>query len=79
MSEGDFIMQERTYYSKEVEESAKESMRQIREGLVRNHKLKNSALIHTGEIEERECDMFCDFLMSKNYFMIDTLRGCENA
>ena len=46
---------------------------------VRKHKLKNSARIHTGEMEEVECDAFCNFLMSKNYFLVDELRGCENA
>lgn len=54
-------------------------MRQIKSGAVRNHKLKNSARIHTGEMEEVECDAFCNFLMSKNYFLVDELRGCENA
>lgn len=70
------MMQKRTYYSKDVHESAKESMRQIKEGLVRNHKLKDRVQIHSGEVQERECDLFCDFLMSKNYFLIANLRGC---
>ena len=79
MNERKFIMSEKNYYSKETEDFANESMRQIKSGAVRNHKLKNSARIHTGEMEEVECDTFCNFLMSKNYFMVDELRGCENA
>lgn len=72
-------MEQRAYYTKEIEESAKESMRQIKSGAVRNHKLKNSAQIHTGEIEENECSMFCDFLDTRNFFLINDLRGNENA
>ena len=79
MNERNFIMSEKNYYSKETEDFANESMRQIKSGAVRNHKLKNSARIHTGEMEEVECDTFCNFLMSKNYFLVDELRGCENA
>mgnify|MGYP000079716403 FL=1 len=79
MNERKFIMSEKNYYSKETEDFANESMRQIKSGAVRNHKLKNSARIHTGEMEEVECDAFCNFLMSKNYFLVDELRGCENA
>ena len=79
MNERKFMMTEKNYYSKETEDFANESMRQIKSGVVRNHKLKNSARIHTGEMEEVECDAFCNFLMSKNYFLVDELRGCENA
>lgn len=79
MNERKFMMSEKNYYSKETEDFANESMRQIKSGAVRNHKLKNSARIHTGEMEEVECDTFCNFLMSKNYFLVDELRGCENA
>lgn len=79
MNERNLMMSERNYYSKETEDFADESMRQIRSGTVRNHKLKNSARIHTGEMEEVECDVFCNFLRSKNYFLVDELRGCENA
>ena len=42
----------KTYYSKECEEYVRKSMEQIREGKVRNQKLKNNAPIHTGELEE---------------------------
>ena len=73
------MMSEKNYYSKETEDFANESMRQIKSGAVRNHKLKNSARIHTGEMEEVECDAFCNSLMSKNYFLVDELRGCVNA
>ena len=41
------MMSEKNYYSKETEDFANESMRQIKSGAVRNHKLKNSARIHT--------------------------------
>ena len=55
------MMSEKNYYSKETEDFANESMRQIKSGAVRNHKLKNSARIHTGEMEEVECDAFVTF------------------
>ena len=79
MNEMICMMLEKTYYSCEIEENANQSMEQIKNGTVRNHKLKNSAPVHTGEREEQECNDFCDFLMSKNYFLVEALRGCENA
>lgn len=69
----------KTYYSRECEEYVRKSMEQIREGKVRNQKLKNNAPIHTGELEEQECSSFCDFLLTRNYFLVDSLRGKDYA
>lgn len=72
-------MAERSYYTKDIEERAQQSIEQIKAGIVRNHKLKNGAAVHTGEIEEKESGIFCDFLSSKNYAILAELRGCDNA
>ncbi len=66
------------YYSENVMERAKRNMALIRSGKVRNHKLGNSASIHTGEIEEKECSLYCDFLRTKNCDFIFGLRGSDN-
>ena len=54
---------------------AREGMRLINCGKVRNHKLRNSSRVHTGEVEKMECDMFRDFLPSKNGCMVYGLTG----
>lgn len=72
-------MADKNCYSKEAEESANRGIQKIMDGKVRNHKLRNGALVHSGELEERECNAFLEFLMTRNYFLIDELRGYENA
>lgn len=49
-----------------AEEITHNVMRLIGGGKVRNHKIGNSAHIHTGEVEREECQTYCDFLLSKN-------------
>lgn len=72
-------MADKNCYSKEAEERANRGIQKIMDGKVRNHKLRNGALVHSGELEEQECNAFLEFLMTRNYFLIDELRGYENA
>lgn len=72
-------MNERMYYEPEIREIAKRNLQLIQEKKIRNHKLGNSAPMHSGEIEELECERFCDFLKSRNCFYVETLRGTDNA
>lgn len=58
-----------TYYAMEL----------IAQKKVRNHKLRNSAPVHTGEIEKRECKEFCEFLQTKNSDFVYNLRGSDKA
>ena len=58
-------------------EIAKNGMLLITSGNIRNHKLGNSARIHTGETEKRECQIYRDFLPSKNCCMIYDLTGSD--
>lgn len=53
------------------------AMRLISGGRVRNHKLGNSARIHTGEVERVERQIYRDFLPSKNCRIVCELTGCE--
>lgn len=69
----------KNYYTKDIEEKVQKNMDMIKKGVVRNHKLKNGAAIHTGELEEKESGIFCDFLTTKNYAFLAELRGHENA
>lgn len=66
------------YYFSNVEERAESNMELIKSGKVRDHKLGNSASRHTGEIEEKECSLYCDFLRTKNCDFVFALRGNEN-
>ena len=66
------------YYFSDVEERAKKHVELIKNGKVRNHKLGNTSRRHTGEIEEKECTVYCDFLRTKTYDFINNLRGCDN-
>lgn len=54
---------------------AENAMSLVRGGQVRNHKLRNSAPIHTGEMESQESRIYRDFLPSKNACMIFNLTG----
>jgi hypothetical protein len=65
-------------YSSEAERIATEAMEQIHMGKIRNHKLRNKAAIHSGEIESKECNEFCNFLPSKNCDFVMSLRGSDN-
>lgn len=58
-------------------EIAKHGMTLINSGKIRNHKLGNSARIHTGEAEKREYQNYRDFLTSKNCCMVYELTGSE--
>ena len=63
----------------EVEKLVDEEIQRIRNGKVRNHKLKGSALSHEDEVEEQEYDTFLNFLITRNYFLIDELQGVDNV
>ncbi len=58
-------------------EIAKRGFRLVENGVVRNHKLGNSARVHTGEVEERESQLFRDFLPSKNCRIAYELTGSD--
>lgn len=60
-----------------AEDIAENGMRLISEGKVRNHKIKNSARIHTGTEEKREYQIYRDFLPSKNCSMVYELTGSD--
>lgn len=56
---------------------AKEGISLITSGKVRNHKMGDSSRIHTGEIEKKECQIYRDFLPTKNCCMVYELTGSE--
>lgn len=58
-------------------EIARNGMRLINSGKIRNHKLGNSSRIHTGEVEKREAQIYRDFLPSKNCSMVYGLIGSD--
>lgn len=60
-----------------AEEIAKKGMLLVSSGKVRNHKLRNSSRIHTGEVEDKECRVYRDFLPSKNCCIVLELTGSE--
>lgn len=62
---------------KTADEIAKNGLVMINSGQVRNHKLRNSSRIHTGEIEDEECRIYRDFLPSKNCCLIYELTGSD--
>ena len=59
-------------------EIAKKGVALIESGKVRNHKLGNSARVHTGEAEKREYQIYRDFLPSKNCCMVYELTGSDD-
>lgn len=61
-----------------AKEIAKEGILLLKEEKVRNHKLRNSAQIHTGDVERKECQAYRNFLPSKIACMIYNLTGSEN-
>lgn len=56
---------------------AQNGMRLIASGKIRNHKLGNSARIHTGEVEKKERQIYRDFLSSRNCSMVYNLTGSD--
>ena len=58
-------------------EIAKNGIALISSGKVRNHKLGNSARIHTGAAEIKEYQTYRDFLPSKNCCMVYELTGSD--
>lgn len=60
-----------------AKEIAREGILLVTRGQVRNHKLGNSARIHTGEVEKKECQNYRDFLPGKNCCMVYELTGSE--
>lgn len=58
-------------------EIAKNGVALIRSGKIRNHKLGNSARIHTGEVEKEEYQVYRNFLPSKNCCMVYELTGSD--
>ncbi len=72
-------MKREKFYSEEIERIGENGIQMIKTGAVRNHKLGNNARIHTGEMEENESLLFCDFLITRNCELILELRGSDNA
>lgn len=60
-----------------AQEIAKNGIKLIINGKIRNHKLGNSSRIHTGEVEKKEYQTYRDFLLCKNCFMLYDLTGSE--
>lgn len=60
-----------------AETISERSMNLIENGQVRNHKLRNSAPIHTGEAEKCESRIYRNFLPSKNGCFIYNLTGSD--
>ncbi len=60
-----------------AKEIARNGVALIVSGKVRNHKLGNSARIHTGEAEKREYQTYRDFLPGKNCCMVYELTGSD--
>lgn len=69
-------------YNKETPVTAKQisehGIQLIKQGKVRNHKLSNSAPIHTGKIEHMECVAFKNFLETKNGCFVYNITGSDN-
>lgn len=60
-----------------AERIAKNGISLVLDGKVRNHKLRNSSRIHTGEMENKECRIYRDFLPSKNCCIVLGLTGSD--
>ena len=60
----------------EATEIARNGMNLILEGKVRNHKLKDSASIHTVTMERREANTFINFLSAKTSSFVYEIKGC---
>lgn len=60
-----------------AKEIAKESMLLLYSGKVRDHKLRNSSRIHTGEAEKEEYHTFRNFLPTKNACIVYNLTGSD--
>lgn len=67
----------RSAYSKEVMNEVRKDMDLIKAGKIRNHQLGNGAVTHSGELEEKERVIFCDFLPTKNCDFVCSLIGSE--
>lgn len=61
-----------------AKEIAQKGMELIYSKKVRNHKLANSARIHTGEVEQEQYRIFRDFLPTWNACMVYDLVGSDN-
>jgi len=61
-----------------AQEMAERCKKLLQERKIRNHKLGNSAAIHTGEIERKEAQIYRDFLPSRNCCIVYSLTGSEN-
>ena len=59
----------------EATEIARNGMNLILEGKVRNHKLKDSASIHTETMERREANTFINFLSTKTSSFVYEIKG----
>ena len=70
-------MKNQNMHAETADQSAKNGMSLLENGKVRNHRLGNSSRIHTGEVEDKECRIFRDFLPSKNCCMIYELTGSD--
>ena len=62
----------------EATEIARNGINLILEGKVRNHKLKDSASIHTGTMERREANTFINFLSTKTSSFVYDINECPS-
>ena len=67
------------FYPEKITKIGEQGIKMIKEGTIRNHKLGNSAPIHSGEIEDRESVLFSDFLTTRNCDIVNNLRGNDNV
>ena len=65
-------------YTPEVIEMSEKNMKMLRDGRIRNHKLRNTASMHSGEKEMAEYYAFRDFLQTKNFNLVYELKGSDN-
>ena len=59
--------------------TSEHSIQMVKSGVIRNHKLGNSAREHSGETEEKESSIFIDFLSTRNCDLMINLRGNNNV
>ena len=78
MSDKEVMMAGMNVQKDTAKEMAERARSLLQEGKIRNHKLGNSAAVHTGEIEKKEVRIYRNFLPSKNCSIVYSLTGSEN-
>ena len=67
------------FYPEDIARIGEHSIQMVKSGVIRNHKLGNSAREHSGETEEKESSLFIDFLSTRNCDLMINLRGNNNV